>query len=171
MAVEATLAGVGGDADSSIHCSPAPLNCCFPSRISLVYKLITFTADTFSDPLGVPGGDDGGVATAGGGSRGGGSAMKNIFASAVASADVRSAPLVAVAEATFVAPGAVVAFAAFVMVGINRCRCRHGCPTNHGFLQGKAFDLGLRSHAHHGLFRHSLLHLMTPPHVGCHRRR
>ena len=72
--------------------------------------------DTFSNPFGVWGGDDGGVATAGGGSRGGGSAMKNIFASAVASADVRPAPLVAIMETAVAAAGAVVAFAVFVMV-------------------------------------------------------
>ena len=61
-------------------------------------KLITFAADTFSDPFGVLAGDDGGADIDGGGSRGGGSDMGNLFASAVASADVRPAPLVAVAE-------------------------------------------------------------------------
>ena len=103
MAVKAALAGGGGDTVTGIQCSPAPLNCCFPSRIILVLKLIPFTADTFSDPLGVSGGDDGGVATAGGGSRGGGSVVKNLFLSAVALADVRPAPLVSVAEAAFIA--------------------------------------------------------------------
>ena len=116
MAVEAALAGVGGDAAIGIHCSPAPLNCCFSLRITLVYKLITFAADTFFNPLGVPGGGDGGVATAGGSSRGWGSAMENRFTSAVASADVRPAPLVAVAETGVAAAGAVVAFVALFMV-------------------------------------------------------
>ena len=42
--------------------------------------------------------------------------MKNLFLSAVALADVRPAPLVAVAETAVAAAGAVVAFAAFFMV-------------------------------------------------------
>ena len=42
--------------------------------------------------------------------------MENLFASAVVSADVSPAPLVAVAETAVAAAGAVVAFAAFFMV-------------------------------------------------------
>ena len=63
-------------------------------------------------------GYDGDVATSGGGLRGGGSAMENLFESAVASADVSPAPFVAVGENAVAAAGAVVAFAAFFMVGI-----------------------------------------------------
>ena len=84
---------------------------------------MTFAADTFSDPFGVSGGDDGGVATAGGDSWGGGSAMENLFASAVASADFLPAPLVAVAETAVATVGAVVAFAAAAaMVGSSALR-------------------------------------------------
>ena len=51
--------------------------------------------------------------------QGGGSALGTIFASAAASADVRPAPCVAVAETAAVAAVAVVAFAAVTaMVGI-----------------------------------------------------
>ena len=81
--------------------------------------MITFAADTFFNLFRVMGGNDGGVVSTGGGSRVGGSAMDNLFASAVACADVRPGPPIAIAEAAAVAAVAVVAFAAVaVMVGI-----------------------------------------------------
>ena len=61
--------------------------------------------------------------------------MGNLFASAVASADVRPAPLVAVAETAVVAAGAVVAFAAFVMVGIAAVAAMVVLPTTAFFKE------------------------------------
>ena len=61
--------------------------------------------------------------------------MENLFASAASPADVRPAPVVAVAEAAVVAAGAAVAFAAFVMVGIASVTAMVVLPTTAFFKE------------------------------------
>ena len=61
--------------------------------------------------------------------------MENIFASAASSADVRPAPHVPVAETAVAAAGAVVAFAAFVMAGIDAVAAMVVLPTTAFFKE------------------------------------
>ena len=70
--------------------------------------------------------------------------MEDLFVSAVASADVHPAPLIAVGETDVTDAGAVVAFAAFVMVGIAAVAAMVVLPTTAFFKErhlNRAFAL------------------------------